>query len=340
MNPFMRPSPVIFLSSALACIAAFGLLTISSQAQSQGEFVLKNGRHLAADSVKPTATGFTATYMVGTATQTVNFTAKEVASTDLREPKELFQARTLIASDKAQEAIDLLVKVEVDLRPYQGVPDSWWVRATMLHMDALSTLGRNKEATGIPTSEVLSNLSPDDASLMKDFQEVVAPASKNPLDKVEKLKVLSRRTVDPWLEARIWLEIGNAYSDGGKIEDAVKSWLRVPVFSPAERDLSVRGTILAARGLQQLKRANDGVTLLEDYLHDHLGTPFKEVLLSNIAKIKPKDSKPTPAIDTTPSKPADTTPSEPADTTPSEPVDTTQSEPADTTPSEPADTSK
>lgn len=338
MNPFMRPSPVTFFPSALACVAALGFLTVSSQAQSQGEFVLKNGRHLAADSVKPTPAGFTATYMIGTAVQTVNFTAKDVASTDLREPKEIFQARTLIASGKAQEAIDLLVKAEVALLPYQGVPDSWWVRATQLHMDALATLGRNKEAASMCSPEVLSKLSPDDASLMKDFQEVVAPASKDPLDKVEKLKTLSRRTVDPWLEARVWLEIGNAYADGGKIEDAVKSWLRVPVFSPAERDLSVRGTILAARGLQQLKRPEDGAALLENYLLDHLGTPFKEVLLNEATKLKPKSSKQNP--DTTPSKPDDTTPSEPANTTPSEPAVTTPSEPAVTTPSEPADTTK
>jgi tetratricopeptide (TPR) repeat protein len=322
----MRPSPMTFLRTAFTCIGTLGVCILASYAQTQEEFVLNNGRRLAANTVKVTPNGFTATYLVGTLQQTLNFTAKDVARTSLHRPNELTEARVLIASEKAQEAIETLTKVEVALRPYQALPDSWWVRAALLHMDALSVLGQHKEALAIASPEVISKLSPEDAGLMTKLKEVLTPPTDGALDQAEKLKVIAKDTVDSWLEARIWLEIGNNYSNGGKIEDAVKSWLHVSVFFPAERDLSLRGTVLAARGLQQIHRADDGIKLLDDYLQDNIGTPYKETIVKEKGKLKPKEDNSTNAPAVTPdnnaapaASPTDKSPAPaapPTDTTP------------------------
>ncbi len=305
MKNFMRPSSVTCVPASLACAAACLCAITSLRAQSQEVFVLQNGRVIPAESVKVSPAGFTATLTKGTAMETVNFTAKEVVRATLREPREIAEARVLIASEKADKALDSLTKAEPALLPYQSVPDSWWLRSAILRMDALSVQGKNKEAAAIATSEVLSKLTPEDTTLLKDFQQVVSPPTKDPADKIESLRSLTERTTDSWVHARIWLEIGNTLATQGKIEEAVKAWLRVAIFAPAERDLAVRGTILAARGLQQIKCAADGLKLLDDYLSDHLGSPFKETIQIEAAKLKPKIKKTTPPED--PKQPAETT---------------------------------
>jgi hypothetical protein len=59
------------------------------------------------------------------------------------------------------------------------------------------------------------------------------------------------------------------------------------VFHAAETDLAVRALAAAARGLQQLERPEDGVKLLEDYLADHIGTPYGASLQAEIVKLDP-----------------------------------------------------
>lgn len=299
-----RPFHSVIGPVSVAC----ALLCLSSPGGAQEEFELQNGRRFPAESVKPSAGGFTATFLEGTAQRSVNFTAKEVVRTSLREPKEVAAARVLIASEKPDKALEALKQVEPALLPYQSLPDSWWQRAAILRMDALSVLGKNKEAQAVATPDVLAKLPLDNASLLKDFLQVIAPSDKDPAEKIDTLRTLSERTIDPWVSARIWLEIGNTLAGHGKIEDAIKAWLRVPVFFPAERDLAVRGIILAARGLQQIQRPQDGLKLLNDYIEDNIASPYKETIQTEAAKLDPKTLTvpPTKAPEKDPKEPAET----------------------------------
>lgn len=294
----IRPSSVLRTPAMLAVAAACLVSSETLRAQSSEEYELTNGRRFPAESVKPTPTGFTATIVVGTAQQVFNFTAKDVVRVRLREPKELIEARLLIANFKPDQAISALAPAEAALLPYRGLPESWYARSLILRMDALSEAGKAKEAAAVASADTLAAMNPESASLVRDFQNIVNPTGKDTAEKIELLRALSERIIDPWVSARVWLEIGNTLANQGSIEQAVKAWLRVPVFFPAEKDLSIRGTILAARGLQQLNRAQDGKKLLDDYLADHLASPYKDTIQTELAKLAPKakkDGSPAPA---------------------------------------------
>jgi hypothetical protein len=127
--------------------------------------------------------------------------------------------------------------------------------------------------------------------LLNDFQQIITKPTTTPDLKISSLQTLAKRSGDSWITARAWLEVGNVLAAQGKIEDAVKAWLRVPVFHAAESDLAVRGLVAAARGLQQLERPEDGVKLLADYLADHLGTPYGTPLQAEIVKLDPTQKK-------------------------------------------------
>lgn len=259
--------------------------------QTVEEFELTNGRRVSAASVKPTAAGFSAVLITGANSQNINFTAKDVVRAHLREPAEIRDAKKLIASGNSDEAIDLLEKLEAELAPFRKVRGAWWHRAVMLRVDALAAKGDAAKASEAIDDGVLAGLPEEEAAQLTDFQTIVAKPSVSPDTKISALQALAQRTSDPWIGARAWIEVGHVFAGQGKIEDAVKAWLRVAVFHPAERDLAVRGTILAARGLQQIERPKDGLKLLDDYLNDHIASPYETAIKTEAAKIDPKREK-------------------------------------------------
>jgi len=281
-------SRLVFAASLLA------LLPAVVHAQAEEEFVLKTGRRIPADAVKPSAGGFTATVVTGAAASKLDFKASEVEQAFLREPAELAEARTQIATDKLLAAIAALARIEEGLLPYREVPGAWWARARLLRMDALASKGDNKAAAALADAKELEGLPPSTTTMLTDFKTIVAPGD-SPDGKITAIKDIAKRSTDPWISARAWLEVGNTNATHGKMEEAIKAWLRVAVFNPAERDLAVRGTIYAARGMQQIGRPQDGVKLLKDYLEDHVASPYAPAIESETSKLEPKKTTAAPA---------------------------------------------
>ncbi|MCW1922366.1 hypothetical protein OKA05_07360 [Luteolibacter arcticus] len=278
--PFSKPR----LALAVSLLA---LLPAAVHAQAEEEFVLRTGRRIPADSVKPTATGFTSTVVTGASAQKFDFKASEIERVSLREPAELAEARTQIATDKFLAAIAALTRIEEELLPYREVPGAWWHRARMLRMDAMASKGDNKAAAALADAKELEGLPESTVAMLTDFKAIVAPGD-SPDGKISALRALAGRSTDPWVSARAWLEVGNTNSSHGKMDEAIKAWLRVAVFNPAERDLAVRGTIYAARGMQQIGRPQDGVKLLKEYLDDHVASPYAPAIQTETSKLEPK----------------------------------------------------
>ncbi|MCW1885074.1 hypothetical protein OKA04_10075 [Luteolibacter flavescens] len=289
------PFPKTRLAFAASLLA---LLPAALHGQSVEEFVLRSGQRIPAESVKPTASGFTATVVTGAAARKVDFKASEIESTSLREPANLVEARNQIATDKFLGAITALTRIEEELLPYREVPGGWWHRARMLRMDAMASKGDNKAAAALAADKELEGLPGTSVAMLSDFKTIVAPAD-GPDSKISSLQALAKRSTDPWISARAWLEVGNTNSAHGRMEEAIKAWLRVAVFNPAERDLAVRGTIYAARGMQQIGRPQDGVKLLQDYLADNVASPYAPAIQTETSKLEPKKTDAaTPAPET------------------------------------------
>ncbi len=275
--------------SILLGSAVFGNLL---HAQGKEEFVLQNGTRIEAIYVKPNGNGgFLAS---GSSVATTQFTGKDVAQAFLKQPADLIAAREAMAAEQPDKAADLLEKVRPSLEPYQSISNSHWLSATLLEMDALSRQGKAAQAAKLVPATVMTRLPATDASAIRDFQQILNPGTSTVESQINAAKALANSSMNPWLAARLWLEIGYLHAEDGQVSQAVKAWLRVPVFYPAERDLAVRGTILAARGLQQMDRREDGLKLLQDALGGMSRSGYQEILEIEAKKLNPEQQK-TPA---------------------------------------------
>lgn len=290
MNPLLPNMPQ-FRWLLIGCSLAFGATHLPAAAPVNEEFEFKGGRRIPVSTVKPAGDAFTATIVVGNSTQTATFAAKDVLRATFREPPGLAKARTLTASNKPAEAATQLEKLCSELAVFQSIRGSWWHRAAILYMDALAVQGKADQASSFVDAATVAKLPQEASVLVADFQLILAKPIGSIDDKISDLEALAKRSADPWITARAWLEVGNILSGQGKVEEAVKTWLRVYLFHAAEPDLAVRGVIAAARGLQQLKLAEDGLKLLDDYLSDHSGSPYESALRAEMTKLDPKQQQ-------------------------------------------------
>lgn len=292
---------------AILWLSLIGAISTSmAVAQTQGEYIMKNGQRYAADWVKPNGATFTATVPVADNRQVFNFSLDDIEKLNFPEPDEIGVARRMIASGKAEDAVALLQKSLPGLKPLCRVPGSWWPRGVITLMDGYNALGKNAELEAEASAALQANLPETQAEAIRNMLAMFTPPTANINEGPEAIKALAIATNDPWFASRCWIEYGNLLSRRGKIEDAVKAWLRAPVFHPAERDLAARGTILAARGLQQMDRPQDGLQLIEYYLADNIGTQYSDVMKAEAAKLNPersKDNKPKAGESTPPEAP-------------------------------------
>lgn len=263
-------------------------LALTGKVEGVEELEFAGGRKIPLSSVRVTANGFATTVPFGNTTQIVNFTAADIVRANFERPAVLDEARRLIASGKAAEAATLLAPLAEKLEPFQAIRGSWWYRVAILQIDALASEGQMDGAVAIADQASEAGLPAEAAALVEDMKLIAATPKLTPDSKATDLLALAQRSADTWLTARARLEMGKLLSDQGKVEEAVKAWLRVYAFHSAEDDLAVRALIAAARGLQQLGLPEDGAHLLNGYLSDHKESPFTTTLKSEVAKLTPK----------------------------------------------------
>lgn len=274
-------SPLPMFRSALPILSLALLAGGSAFGQ---EYVLKNGRRLPADYVKGSGDSYTAVMpgANGAAPETVNFAVKDLASvSNLVEPAALREGRRLLATGKLPEArasLETAVKETADLKSVSG---SWWSSAVLALMDTLSASGKTGDALSLASTENLAKVPADEAGPIRDMASIVNAKTESDA------KAIAASTTDSWIQARARLRVGDMLSGAGKLEEAVMAYLLVPVFNAPEQDLAFRATVSAARGLQQIHRAEDGVKLLDDYLADGPPSSFKSLIQTEKTKLLP-----------------------------------------------------
>jgi hypothetical protein len=167
---------------------------------------------------------------------------------------------------KAGKPADALKKVDPILReqePLREVPGSWWAQGAVVKAVALARLGKDVDADVM--LELMRRAKADPEAIARGELAIIdqlvasgkADAAKARLDKIQ-----DGATDDSSLAA-IALTKGQIFERAGRTEDALLSYLRVPVYYPTE-DAKMPAALLGAiRALRKLNDEPRAAALLE-----------------------------------------------------------------------------
>lgn len=198
--------------------------------------------------------------LAGGASGEISLPVSTISRLDWPEPPELAQSLALL---KAGQPADALKKTDAVLpvhEPFQNIPGSWWARLMAVRVDAFAQAGRDVDAE--VAIERLRRSKTGGAYVTPGALALVSAlidAGKTAQAR-ERLKAitLSEDETESTL-ARFDLVKARLLQNDGKAEEALLTFLRIPVLHPGERDAqpaALLGAISCYRALGETTRAD------------------------------------------------------------------------------------
>jgi len=169
---------------------------------------------------------------------------------DFPEPEELTRAYKLMAEGKAAEAGLAAERVMREFLIFRDVKGSYWAPAALVRIQSLSEGNRVDEARKLV--EELKKVS-DDPNLVLEGQLAVVDGQikfKKYDEAQEELDALKGK-VKGAPAGRVWLLEGDINFARGNMDEALRSYLRIPTLYPTVTELQARAYIGAIRIYQK-----------------------------------------------------------------------------------------
>ena len=189
-------------------------------------------------------------------------------------PSRLKDAQTNVSRGEPAKALDNIEAVLKFFEPIKNVPGSWWVRASIVKLDALDRLENDaateafltafekEEAAKLPEVATQIQLARLMQRARKGEHEAVIKESTELLTKADTAE----------LQARLHLVKGNSLFASKKYEAAMTTYLRVPVFFGSETEIVPKAMLGAARSFRGMDspalRDQKLDTVANRYLYD------------------------------------------------------------------------
>jgi hypothetical protein len=167
-------------------------------------------------------------------------------------PARLREAQANVNRGEPAKALDNVEAVLKFFEPIKNVPGSWWVKASIVKLDALDRL-ENDAAT----AAFLDNLEKEEAAKLPEvatqiqLARLMQRARKGDHDAVVKEATELLGKIDnAELQARLHIVKGNSLFASKKYEAAMTTYLRVPVFFGSETEFIPKALLGAARSFR------------------------------------------------------------------------------------------
>ena len=159
----------------------------------------------------------------------------QIQKIDFPEPAILKTAQEPLQQGKGAE---VLPRIEEAARFYEGfrdAPGSWWADVTLLKMNALYAVGRQKEA--FETADAMARLATDPESqrIARMLLAAAAIDKGNAQPGVDALAVIMREASKPAVLASAAIYRGRGYLALNDFENALICFLQIPVLYPEQK---------------------------------------------------------------------------------------------------------
>jgi TolA-binding protein len=235
----------------------FGVLC-SASAQN---IVMKDGKVIAAKALRRQGDTILATVeLPGGERKTgeLGYALAKIERLDFPEPPQLKTSQDLIAQGKGAEALAQLEPVVKYYEGFRDAPGSWWAPAALRKVQALVAVGREQEAA--PLAEQIGRLATDPETARAANVQVAATLVRkgSHARALELIQPALKESRDPATRAPAFIIQGECLLAKKEWEDAMLSFLQVPVFYPTEKVLlpqSLLGRGRAHFGMDDLAAA-------------------------------------------------------------------------------------
>jgi hypothetical protein len=189
-------------------------------------------------------------------------------------PSRLAEAQANVSRGEPAKALDNVEAVLKFFEPLKNVPGSWWIKASLVKLDALDRL-ENDAAT----VNYLNAFEKEEAAKLPEvatqiqLTRLMLRARKGDHDEVVKeANSLLAKVDTAELQARLHIVKGNSLLATKKYEAAMTAYLRVPVFFGSETELIPKALLGAARSFRGMDspalRDQKLETVSNRYLYD------------------------------------------------------------------------
>ena len=167
-------------------------------------------------------------------------------------PARLQEAQNNVNRGEPAKALDNAEAVLKFFEPLKNVPGSWWVKASLIKLDALDRL-ENDAATNsfLATFEKEEAAKQPEVATQIQLAKLMLRARKGDHEAViREATELLTKVDSSELQARLHLTKGNSLLAAKKYEAAMTTYLRVPVFFGSETEMIPKALLGAARAFR------------------------------------------------------------------------------------------
>ncbi len=177
-------------------------------------------------------------------------------------PAALAAAEADLKADRPADALKKIDAILSEQEAFREVPGSWWNQGAVIKAIALARLGKDVDADVM--LERLRRAKADSADIARVEVAVINQlVAKGKIDDANaRMEKLQSSASDEESLAALAVLKGGILAKSGRTEDALLSYLRVPVFSPASATQMPAALLGAARAYQKLGDAERAASTL------------------------------------------------------------------------------
>lgn len=197
----------------------------------------------------------------------------QIKTIEFGEPAALKTAPELLIKGKSDEALAQIDQALKYYAAFRDAPGSWWADLMVMKMNALVSLGREKEADGMAESMSGQSADPESKRAAKVLLAAAAVRKGDAKGASETLDAIIKEATKSDVLASAAIYKGQSSLALKDWENALLSFLQVPVLYPEQKALapaSMLGVARAHFGLEDFEAAKK---MLKELMKTFKGTP-------------------------------------------------------------------
>lgn len=208
---------------------------------------LKDGKTVSTNSLRRSGDNVMATVQIGAGAGEVGYPVATIAKIDFPEPPQLRIGTDMISQGNVAGAITQLDQIIAYYAPFKDVPGNWWSQASLIKVNALMALGRERDAEAL-ISDLAKGSGDPEAARAARVQMAANWARKGDFEKASPVfDEVIKESKSPETLAQAWLNKGHALLAAQQFDPALMAYLRVPVFYPEQRLILPQAMLGAGR---------------------------------------------------------------------------------------------